>query len=562
MANVNTLKTRLLMRYDTLTNWTATNPVLLKGEIAIVNLGSTPATTGVKGDVNSVPIVSMKVGDGTTAFLSLPFIQAVAGDVSSFIKSITGEDVFNEKVDARIANAKLATADELQAAIARIAQNETDIDALEAVVLTGDDSNAKLRASITANAATAKTQAETAESNAKAYADTQAAAAQSAAEATAAADATAKVNALANGAVATNTDAISAINSKIGETSIGDGTTITAAIKTLQDSIGTSGENSLGSRVDTLEGEMDTAQSDITDLQDRMATAEGEIDTLQAATQGYTTAGSIATAIADAKKAGTDAADAVEAETTRAMGVEEGLRTDVDKALAFLGTAVDTNDDSVIDTLKEIQDYIKSDETGAAAMAENIQKNTNAITTLNGTGEGSVAKQIADAVAPLASSDDLDALTNRVTTIETNYPTDIATAKSEAISTVVGTTTDASSADTVKGAKKYAEEKAAAAQTAATTAAAADATTKANQALTDAKAYTDTEIQEVNDAISALSAKTVSTTGEGLVEKVEKDSDGNIIATRRKVGVADMADEVFVFYCGESDGYSLTSVDI
>ena len=47
---------------------------------------------------------------------------------------------------------------------------------------------------------------------AKDYADTKASAAQSAAEATAAADATSKVNALANGAVAQNTSDIAAIN--------------------------------------------------------------------------------------------------------------------------------------------------------------------------------------------------------------------------------------------------------------------------------------------------------------------------------------------------------------
>lgn len=76
----------------------------------------------------------------------------------------------------------------------------------------------------------------------------------------------------------------------------------------------------------------------------------------------------------------------------------------------------------------------------------------------------------------------------------------IATAKTEAQNAVIGASTNASSADTVYGAKKYAEEKASAAQSAATTAAATDATSKANQALTDAKAYTDTRETAITTA--------------------------------------------------------------
>lgn len=570
MANTNALKTRLLMRYDTLTNWSTNNPVLLKGEIAVIDLQSTPATNGVKGDTNNVPIVSLKIGDGQTAFNSLPYIQAVAGDCSTFIKSITSEDVFNEKVDARITNAKLATADELSAAISRISANETAISGLKAIVETGEDANSKLRASITANAATAKTQAENAQSAAEAHADEAASAAQTAAEATAAADATSKVNALKNGDVKANADAISAINSKIGDTDIGTGTTVTSAIKALQDSVGTSGENSLGSRVDTLESEMDAAQENITDLQGRMTTAEGEIDILQSITAGYTGANAIQTAVADAKKAGTDAADAVSAEQSRAEGVEAGLRTDVNKALVFLGSAVNTEDEAVIDTLREIQDYIKSDETGAAAMAANIQKNTDAIATLNGTGNGSVSKKISDAIAEVNTSvtDEITAVTNRVKAIEdAPYATtaNVATAKSEAISTVKGTTGDASSAETVAGAKKYAEEKASAAQTAA----AADATSKANQALTDAKAYTDTEVGKANDAVSAVEAiakAEATSTGSGMVGEVTKNTEtGAISVTKRKVKNADMDEtDVFVFYCGNASGYdaSFSTVDI
>lgn len=55
MADTN-IKTRIKLRTDTYTNWTTTNPVLLAGEVAVVE------KDGKK---------LFKVGDGTTAFNSL-----------------------------------------------------------------------------------------------------------------------------------------------------------------------------------------------------------------------------------------------------------------------------------------------------------------------------------------------------------------------------------------------------------------------------------------------------------------------------------------------------------
>lgn len=53
------------------------------------------------------------------------------------------------------------------------------------------------------------------------------------------------------------------------------------------------------------------------------------------------------------------------------------------------------------DTLKEIADWIKTDEEGAAALTESVAKNTADIATLKGSGEGSVAKSITDAIEAL-----------------------------------------------------------------------------------------------------------------------------------------------------------------
>lgn len=65
---------------------------------------------------------------------------------------------------------------------------------------------------------------------------------------------------------------------------------------------------------------------------------------------------------------------------------------------------------------------------------------------------------------------------------------------------VIGASGNASTADTIYGAKKYAEEKASAAQSAAISAAATDATTKANTAESNAKTYAETKASAAQSA--------------------------------------------------------------
>lgn len=55
----NTLNTRVQTRYDTLTNWNTMNPVLLKGEIAVVTDGGE---------------IYIKIGDGVNNFKSLKYL--------------------------------------------------------------------------------------------------------------------------------------------------------------------------------------------------------------------------------------------------------------------------------------------------------------------------------------------------------------------------------------------------------------------------------------------------------------------------------------------------------
>lgn len=81
MANEKILQTRIQQKFDTYVAWTTANPILLKGELAIVEV---PSNTGT---VASEPVLMFKVGDGATAFNNLPWVAGLAADVYAWAKS-------------------------------------------------------------------------------------------------------------------------------------------------------------------------------------------------------------------------------------------------------------------------------------------------------------------------------------------------------------------------------------------------------------------------------------------------------------------------------------------
>lgn len=85
---VNTLNTRIALKYDLLSAWNTSDLVLKKGEIAIAEI---PSQNNIVNDSahtpeNSPPAIAMKVGDGVKTFKQLPWVQAVAGDVYAWAK--------------------------------------------------------------------------------------------------------------------------------------------------------------------------------------------------------------------------------------------------------------------------------------------------------------------------------------------------------------------------------------------------------------------------------------------------------------------------------------------
>ena len=90
----------------------------------------------------------------------------------------------------------------------------------------------------------------------------------------------------------------------------------------------------------------------------------------------------------------------ISSETGRAQGAESALSGRLDTVEAFWKEAIrDGDEKNVIDTLKEIQEYIESDESGASAMAASIKANSDAIAAIysvaeDGTESGTLVTKI------------------------------------------------------------------------------------------------------------------------------------------------------------------------
>ena len=59
----NIIKSRVMLKYDTLVNWNSSNLVLKKGEVAIAEVPSATSDSGL-----TPPAIGIKVGDGTKTF--------------------------------------------------------------------------------------------------------------------------------------------------------------------------------------------------------------------------------------------------------------------------------------------------------------------------------------------------------------------------------------------------------------------------------------------------------------------------------------------------------------
>lgn len=84
----NELQTRIMLKYDSYANWTTNNPILLAGEVAIATIPSgTSVPTKDNREMQDLPNVVMKVGDGSAHYNDLKFVSALAADVYDWAKA-------------------------------------------------------------------------------------------------------------------------------------------------------------------------------------------------------------------------------------------------------------------------------------------------------------------------------------------------------------------------------------------------------------------------------------------------------------------------------------------
>ena len=280
------------------------------------------------------------------------------------------------------------------------------------------------------------------------------------------------------------------------------------------------GVSTLWTRVAEEVSKVDTK---VADHETRLAAAEGKIEALEKGTYDDTELRGLITANDTAIKE--NAADILSLET--AVGVLNG---DAETAGSVANTAtaiaaakvaeIVANADADFDTLKEIADWILNDTTGAADMANDIKALQNLV------GDVAVATQIATAIEAAlkvegadkyALASDLTGLADRVKALE-----DAGYQNAEAVATAIDAkiaALDLANAYDAKGAAAAAETAAKAhadgLNTAMNTRVSALEAIDHNKILTDAKAYTDTEINtkvialteaEIDQAIASAKA--------------------------------------------------------
>lgn len=152
MATEKILNTRIKLRIDTHDNWTANNPVLLAGEVAI----ATVETAHTNKPYGYVPTVLIKVGQGETGthYNDLDFIYAKAADVLEEAKSAEKLTAF---INGVIADAGIATDEAMQALAGKVTIAEEDIDKLEKALADYKTANDAALAEVKATAEAATT---------------------------------------------------------------------------------------------------------------------------------------------------------------------------------------------------------------------------------------------------------------------------------------------------------------------------------------------------------------------------------------------------------------------
>lgn len=562
IENAKTLNTRIILKNDDLAKWSTSSLILEKGEIALAAI-----TSNTTGDVVT-PTYLMKVGDGVNTFANLKWIGAQAADVYNWAKQnslfidATGEGnvvsnivwdstLNGNKGGVKVTKVSVATSTQLTEALTRVAALETG----------------KLDASTFNTFKTENTAAiGTAKSEAIADAKT---------------ETEKQVKALLDGQVTTNKNDIAAIK---------DGTTIDSfadvesALAGKQDAGNYVTQEAYEEAEEARDVEIAAINNKFGDLGDKtvaaaIAAAKEEASYDDTALAGRVTAveSDVTTIKGDYLKSAdkTELSGAITAEKERAEGIESGLRTDVDAIKGDYLKASDKEDlqnqintimnnpdtEGVINSITEFTQYIEDHgeiadgfRTDIDKNKEDIAANAQAIADEAQRAKGEEASLLAKINALDSSGATQEELDNAVATLEGKISAAQTAAEGTAKAYTDGEIDKVEEAlstqnTTLIGAIATAKQE-------AIDAAATDATTKAGTAETNAKAHADTVAGTAKSEAITAAAEDAATKYEkiGVAQGLVNELEGELAAIAKTGSTDDLVQgtKVLVFNCGTS----------
>lgn len=351
MAN-KTFSTRIKNKIDTYANWIDKDPVLLNGEIAVVII---PAETGA---VQGEPVTLFKVGDGTKNFSQLEFTGAKAADVYGWAKAATKPTY---------------SATEITGLETYIGEKIQDTDTQYKLEADAEDGHKfYLYSKAKGDEAFGTTPVSTIAIPEKVYT---------------------LVTGTANGTVKFNGEDVAVKG--LGSAAYTDSTAYDA------NGAAQTAEDNAKAYADGKDTAIAAAKKAGTDAQDAVNTLSGKVGTVpenKTVVEMISDAQAAATYNDTEVKAGIKAnADAI-TKLNGTSAVEGSVDKKVADAINEFATKV--SDDQTVNTFKELIDYAADHKDEYSTLSGEVQANKTAIATLNGkdTDAGSVAKTVKDAV--------------------------------------------------------------------------------------------------------------------------------------------------------------------
>ena len=341
--------TRILLKYDSLSNWNSSSLVLKAGEVAIATVPTTDAVAkNADGVITPPAAVVIKVGDGEHSFKDLPLVSGLAADVYGWAKK--DENEFKDWLKG-----DFATKTSVEEVDARVT-------AIDTAYKAADETLRGLIDAITGGSGDVE-------------------------------------------GLGTLTAKISDLETVLASFLVKDeeGHVATDAVKLAIDAVATS-VSELSDYVDEIAAEQLVMSGDIAALKevvngkegvpsisDKIASVQGEVDAVEEKLGEIAEGKTVVGLIDEAKDSANDYTDEKVAEINESIGGLDGRLINAESAIVVLNgegegsvkaqvaagiAEVVADADADFDTLKEIADWILNDKEGAAALQNTVAGHT------------------------------------------------------------------------------------------------------------------------------------------------------------------------------------------